>query len=118
VQEKKLDIIMGDARTLSLMESGVKLPFERVILRQKLVTTEIVVPKLGVLGAGWPKKIRPAPKIPKILFKKILGVGTQFGDSVASKRPKSGGSGRGEPRFEAKIVDKAPKMGKKMMSLL
>ena len=90
MQEKKLDIIMGDARTLSLMENGVKLPFERVILRQKLVTTEIVVPKLGVLGAGWPKKIRPAPKTPKSVCKKILGAGNLFGGSVGPQKPKNG----------------------------
>ena len=91
MQEKKLDIIMGDARTLSLMESGVKLPFERVILRQKLVTTEIVVLKLGVLEAGWPKKIRPAPKIPKILFKKFWGWGPNLVTLWPRKGPKVGG---------------------------
>ena len=30
-------------------------------------------PEISVVGAGWPKKIRPAPKIPKSVAKKISG---------------------------------------------
>ena len=35
-------------------------------------------PKMGVLGAGWPKNFRPEPKTPKSVSKKILGVVTSF----------------------------------------
>ena len=98
---------MGDARTLSLMENGVKLPFERVILRQKLVTTEIVVAEIGGSGGGVAKKNSARTKN---CFQKHFGVGTQFGDSVASKRPKSGG---GTPGLKPKLWTKRQKWAKK-----
>ena len=62
---------MGDARTLSLMENGVKLPFERVILRQKLVATEVAVAENAVVGAGWSKILGKVSQVRKSFSKKI-----------------------------------------------
>ena len=47
-------------------------------------------PEMWVVGAGWPEKFRPAPKTPKSVFEKILGVGSPFGGSVGSLKPKNG----------------------------
>ena len=51
-------------------------------------------PKISVVGAGWPKKILPAPKIPKSVAKKNSGRRPHLGTLWSGKSRKMANLGQ------------------------